>query len=151
MRLLALSVATAAVLAFVFPQAPQVLAQSNDDSAGGRPIPLDGGPAVGSGSGGPAAGSDNRGQIGSRPGGTEPSADTKSKGKRSKHLQNHPPPPPYGGYVEHFGGQRRDPVGMLFWRHSANALPPWGRARAKPLDRLVNGSPKSGATGKAAP
>ena len=86
MRLLALSVATAAVLAFAFPQDPQILAQSYDDSAAGRPPQLEGGPPVESDSGGPAAGSDSRGpavgsdsrgQIGSRPEGTEPSARSK--------------------------------------------------------------------------
>lgn len=97
MRLLALNVATAAVFAFAFPQAPQVLAQSYDDPSVGQPTQLDGGPAVGSDNRGPAgsdnrgpaAGSDDRGQSGSRPEGTEPSADTKSKGKRSKRLQKH--------------------------------------------------------------
>jgi hypothetical protein len=138
MRLLALNVATAAVFAFAFPQAPQVLAQSYDDSAAGRPPQLDGGPAVESDSRGPRAGSNSRGPIGSRPEGTEPSAGSKSKGKRSKRLQNHTRPLPFGGYVEHFGGQRRDHAGMLFQRHSADALPlPWGPARAKPPEGLV--------------
>jgi hypothetical protein len=95
MRLLALNVATAAIFAFALPQAPQVLAQSSDDSSAAQPT-LDGGsgsddgePAVGSDQRGPAVGSDNRGQNGSRPEGTEPSAGTKSKGKRSKRLHKH--------------------------------------------------------------
>jgi hypothetical protein len=93
MRLLA-----AAVLAFAFLQAPQVLAQSNNDSSAGQPTQLDGGSAVGSDNGepavgsddrGPAAGPDNRGQSGLRPEATEPSASTKSEGRRSKRLQKH--------------------------------------------------------------
>jgi hypothetical protein len=91
MRLLA-----AAVLAFAFLQAPQVLAQSYNDT--GQPTQLDGGSAVGSDNGqpavgsddrGPTAGPDNRGQSGLRPEATEPSASTKSEGKRSKRLQKH--------------------------------------------------------------
>lgn len=146
MRVLALNVATVAVLIFAFPQ-PQVLAQSYDDSAAGRPPQLDGGPAAGPDSGGPARGSDNRGQFGSRPEGTEPSPGTKSKGKRNKRLQNNTRSPPFGGFVEHFGGQRRDHAGMLFQRLCANVLPlPWGARRAKPLDGLVGGLVKSAAT-----
>jgi hypothetical protein len=130
MRLLALNVATAPVLAFAFPQAPQVLAQTYEDGSMGRPLQLDGGPA---------AGSDNPGQTGSRSEGGEPSAGTKSKGKRSKSLRDmHNARPPFGGYVEHFGGQRRDDARMLFQRHSADALPlRWGPARAKPPDGRV--------------
>jgi hypothetical protein len=133
MRLLVLSVATAAVLAFAFPRDPQALAQSYDDSAAGRPPQLDGGPAgesdrgetsAGPDSRGPAAGSDSRGQIGSRPQGTEPSARSKSKGKRSKRLNTRPAP--FGGYVEHFGGQRRDHAGLLFQRHFAATRMPHG-------------------------
>jgi hypothetical protein len=52
MRSLALTVATAAVLAFAFAQGP-VLAQGHDDGAVGRTLQLDGGPSLGS---------DNRGQ-----------------------------------------------------------------------------------------
>jgi hypothetical protein len=89
MRLLALNVATAAVFAFAFPQAPQVLAQSYDDSSVGQPTQLDGGPAIGSDNRGPAVGSDNRVQSGSRPEGTGPSAGTKSNAKPSKRLQKH--------------------------------------------------------------
>jgi hypothetical protein len=139
MRLLALNVATATVLAFAFPQAPQVLAQTYEDGSMGRPLQLDGGPA---------AGSDNRGQTGSRSEGSEPSAGTKSKGKRSKSLPDmRNARPPFGGYVEHFGGQRRD-ARMPFQRHSADALRlPWGPARAKPLDGRVGAFLKtSGAT-----
>ena len=47
MRLLALAVATASVLAFAFP-AGRVLAQGYDDGAVGRPLQLDGGPSLGS-------------------------------------------------------------------------------------------------------
>jgi hypothetical protein len=68
MRLLALTVATTTMLTFAFPLTPQVLAQGTDDGAVGRPLQLDGGPSVGS---------DNRGQIGSRPEATEPSASAK--------------------------------------------------------------------------
>jgi hypothetical protein len=68
MRLLALTVATTTMLTFAFPLTPQVLAQGADDGAVGRPLQLDGGPSVGS---------DNRGQIGSRPEATEPSASAK--------------------------------------------------------------------------
>jgi hypothetical protein len=125
---LALNVATAAVLAFAFPPGPQVLAQGYDNGIG-RPLQLDGGPA----------GSDNPGQTGSRSEGSEPSAGTKSKGKRNKPQRDMPTPrPPFGGYVIHFGGHRRDHARMLFQHHSANALPlPWGAARTKPLDGLV--------------
>lgn len=131
MRLLALNAATFALLAFAFSQAPQVLAQSYDDSAVGRPPQLDGGPAVGSEGGGPTGGSDSRGQTGSsnrrqirsRPEGTEPSPGTKSKRKPSKRPQNNTRPLPFGGYVEHFSGQRRDHAGMLFQRPAANVLP----------------------------
>ena len=70
MRLLALTVATAAVLTFAFPQTRQVLAQSHDDGAVGRPLQLDGGPSLGS---------DNHEQIGSRSEGAEPSAGSASK------------------------------------------------------------------------
>jgi hypothetical protein len=96
MRLLALNVATAAIFAFVLPQAPQALARSSDDSSAAQPTQLDGGsgsddgePAVGSDQRGPAVGSDNRRQSGSRPEGADLSADTKSKGKRSKRPQKH--------------------------------------------------------------
>lgn len=70
MRLLALTVATAAVLAFAFPQTSQVLAQSRDDGAVGRTLRLDGGPPLEP---------DNRGQAGARSEGAEPSAGTKSE------------------------------------------------------------------------
>lgn len=46
MRLLALSVATATVLAFALPQTRQVLAQGHDDGAVGPILRLDGGPPV---------------------------------------------------------------------------------------------------------
>jgi hypothetical protein len=71
MRLLALTIATASVLAFAFPQTPRVLAQGSDSGAVGRPLQLDGGPSLGS---------DNRGQ--SSGGGserTEPSAGVRSE------------------------------------------------------------------------
>jgi hypothetical protein len=69
MRLLTLTVATAAVLAFAFSSTPQVLAQGRDDGAVGRPLQLDGGPSLGS---------DNRGQINGRSEGTESSAGSRS-------------------------------------------------------------------------
>jgi hypothetical protein len=124
---LALNVATAAVLAFAFPPAPQGLAQSYDNGID-QPLQLDGGPA----------GSDNPGQTGSRSE-SGPSAGTNSKGKRSKPQRDMPTTrPPFGGYVLHFGGRRRDHARMLFLQHSANSLPlPWGPARAKPLGGLV--------------
>jgi len=71
MRLLALTIATASVLAFAFPQTPRVLAQGSDSGAVGRPLQLDGGPSLGS---------DNRGQ--SSGGGserTEPSVGVRSE------------------------------------------------------------------------
>jgi len=55
MRLLALTVATASVLAFAVPAGP-VLAQGNDDGAVGRPLQLDGGPSLGSDSRGQSSG-----------------------------------------------------------------------------------------------
>jgi hypothetical protein len=55
MRLLALAVATASVLAFAFPQGP-VLAQGHDDGAVGRPLQLDGGPSLGPDSRGQSSG-----------------------------------------------------------------------------------------------
>jgi hypothetical protein len=55
MRLLALTVATASVLAFACPQGP-VLAQGHDDGAVGRPLQLDGGPSLGSDSRGQSSG-----------------------------------------------------------------------------------------------
>jgi hypothetical protein len=70
MRLLTLTVATAAALAFAFSQTPRVLAQGRDDGAVGRPLQLDGGPSLGS---------YNRGQISGRPEGTEPSAGSRSE------------------------------------------------------------------------
>jgi hypothetical protein len=71
MRLLALTVATASVLAFAFPQTPRVLAQGSDSGAVGRPLQLDGGSSLGS---------DNRGQsFGGRSEGTEPSAGVRSE------------------------------------------------------------------------
>jgi hypothetical protein len=63
MRLLALTVATASVLAFAYPQIPQVLAQSRDDGAVGPTLRLDGGPPLGT---------DNRGQTSNRSERTEP-------------------------------------------------------------------------------
>src|SRR5882672_5243087 len=68
MRLLALTIATASVLAFAFPQTPRVLAQGSDSGAVGRPLQLDGGPSLGS---------DNRGQ--SSGGRTEQSAGVRSE------------------------------------------------------------------------
>jgi hypothetical protein len=55
MRLLALTVATASVLAFALP-AGRVLAQGHDDGAVGRPLQLDGGPSLGSDSRGQSSG-----------------------------------------------------------------------------------------------
>ena len=55
MRLLALTVATASVLAFTFP-AGRVLAQGNDNGAVGRPLQLDGGSSLGSDSRGQSLG-----------------------------------------------------------------------------------------------
>ena len=70
MRLLALTVATASVLAFTFP-AGRVLAQGNDNGAVGRPLQLDGGSSLGS---------DNRGQSsGGRSEGSERSAGVTSE------------------------------------------------------------------------
>jgi hypothetical protein len=70
MRLLALTVATASVLAFAFPEGP-VLAQGHDDGAVGRPLQLDGGPSLGS---------DSRGQsFGRRSEGTEQPAGVTSE------------------------------------------------------------------------
>src|SRR5262245_3094846 len=68
MRLLALTAATATMLALAFPLTPPVLAQGNDDGAVGRPLQLDGGPSLGS---------DNRGQNAARPEATQPSASAK--------------------------------------------------------------------------
>jgi hypothetical protein len=71
MRILAVTFATATVLAFAFPQTPRVLAQGSDTGAVGRPLQLDGGPSLGS---------DNRGK--SSGGGserTEPSAGIRSE------------------------------------------------------------------------
>jgi hypothetical protein len=55
MRLLALTVATASVLAFAVP-AGRVLAQGNDNDAVGRPLQLDGGAPLGSDSRGQSFG-----------------------------------------------------------------------------------------------
>ena len=55
MRSLAVAVATAAVLAFAFPQGP-ARAQGHDDGAVGRPLQLDGGPSLGSDSRGQSSG-----------------------------------------------------------------------------------------------
>jgi hypothetical protein len=130
MRLFALHVATATVLALAFTQAPQVLAQSHNDGNIGRPLQLEGGPAVES---------DNLGQTGSRSEGREPAIGRKSNGKRSKSLRDmHNTTPPFGGYVAHFDGQRRDHARMFFLRRSGDALPRrWGPARVKPRDGLV--------------
>lgn len=65
MRLLALSVATATVLALAPPQTPPVLAQSHDDGAVGRTLRLDGGPPLEP---------ENRPQIGSQNESAESSA-----------------------------------------------------------------------------
>jgi hypothetical protein len=70
MKRLTLTVATATVLTFVFPQTPPVLAQGHDDGAVGPTLRLDGGPPVGS---------DNPGQTRARSESTEPSADNKSQ------------------------------------------------------------------------
>ena len=78
MRLLRLTVATAAVLAFTFSQTPRALAQGRDDGAVGRPLQLDGGPSLGS---------DNRGQISGRSGGTEPSAGSRSSEKAQTDIE----------------------------------------------------------------
>jgi hypothetical protein len=69
MRLLALTVATATVLTFAFPQTPQVLAQSRDDGAVGPTLRLDGGPP---------SETDNRGS-GARSEGTQPSTAARSE------------------------------------------------------------------------
>lgn len=66
MKLLALTVATAAALTFACPQTAQVHAQSRDDGAVGRPLRLDGGPSPPS---------DNQG---SRSEAAEPAAGTSS-------------------------------------------------------------------------
>jgi hypothetical protein len=73
MRLLALTVATASVLAFAFP-AGRVLAQGNDNGAVGRPLQLDGGSSLGT---------DSRGQsLGGRSERTEqPAGVTSEKGE----------------------------------------------------------------------
>src|SRR5258707_15634878 len=73
MRLLALTVATASVLAFAFPAGP-VLAQGYDNGAVGRPLQLDGGSSLGS---------DSRGQsFDGRSKGTEqPAGVTSEKGQ----------------------------------------------------------------------
>src|SRR6267154_2104365 len=76
MRLLALTVTTATVLAFAVPQTSRVLAQGSDTGAVGRPLQLDGGPSLGS---------DNRGQ--SSGGGSERSEP--SAGVRSENNQTH--------------------------------------------------------------
>jgi len=71
MKLLALTVATATVLAFAFHQTPRVLAQGSDSGAVGRPLQLDGGPSLGS---------ENRGQsFGGRSEATEQSAGVRSE------------------------------------------------------------------------
>jgi len=81
MRLLALTVATASVLAFAVPQTARVLAQGSDSGAVGRPLQLDGGSSLGS---------DNRGQSSGGSERTEPSAgvrfekDQTSTGKTSE-------------------------------------------------------------------
>jgi len=70
MRSLAVTVATASVLALAFPQGP-VLAQGYDNGAVGRPLQLDGGPSLGS---------DSRGQsFGGRSEGTEQPAGVTSE------------------------------------------------------------------------
>ena len=69
MRLLTLTVATAAAVTFVVCQTPPVLAQGHDDGAVGRPLQLDGGPSLGS---------DNRG-ISGRSQGTEPPTGIRSE------------------------------------------------------------------------
>jgi hypothetical protein len=68
MKLLTITVATAAVL--IFALSPRLLAQGSDDGAVGRPLQLDGGPSLGS---------DNRGQTGARSQTIEPSAGTTSR------------------------------------------------------------------------
>ena len=66
MRLLALAVATASVLAFAFPAGP-VLAQGYDNGAVGRPLQLDGGPSLKSDSHGQSFG--GRSESSERPAG----------------------------------------------------------------------------------
>jgi hypothetical protein len=66
MRLLTITVATAAVFTLAF--SPEVLA--HDDGAVGPTLRLDGGPSLGS---------DNRGQTGTRSESTQPSTGTKSE------------------------------------------------------------------------
>jgi len=61
MRLLALTVATAAVLAFAFSQTPRVLAQGSDRGAASQPLQLDGGPPLGSDNGGQSFGGRSEG------------------------------------------------------------------------------------------
>jgi hypothetical protein len=60
MRSLAVTVATASVLAFAFPHGP-VLAQGYDNGAVGRPLQLDGGPSLGSESRGQSTGGRSEG------------------------------------------------------------------------------------------
>jgi hypothetical protein len=97
MRLLALTVATAAVLAFALPQTPQVLAQSRDDGAVGRPFQLDGGPSLGS---------DDHGQIGSRSERTEPSAGSTSQ-KSQTGIESTGDTAIHGRSKTHIGGRSR--------------------------------------------
>jgi hypothetical protein len=75
MRLLAVTVATASVLAFAFP-AGSVLAQGYDNGTVGRPLQLDGGPSLGS---------DSRGQsFGGRSEGTEQPAGVTSEKSQTR-------------------------------------------------------------------
>jgi hypothetical protein len=76
MRLLAVTVVSATVLAFAFPQTPRVLAQWSDSGAANRPLQLDGGPSLGS---------DNRGQsFGGQSEGTEQSGASSSEKSQAR-------------------------------------------------------------------
>jgi hypothetical protein len=70
MKLLIVTVATAAVLAFAIPQTTPALAQGADVGAASRPFPLDGGPS---------AGSDDHGQSSEKSEGSARSGDVSSE------------------------------------------------------------------------
>ena len=107
MRLLTLTVATAAVLAFAFSSTPQILAQGRDDGAVGRPLQLDGGPSLGS---------DNRGQINGRSEGTESSAGSRSSEKTQTDIEKTGESRVHGRSHRHFGWNSRARHRFVFHR-----------------------------------
>src|SRR5215468_8792597 len=76
MKLPAMTILTATVLAFAFAQTPPVLAQETEIGAASRPFPLDGGPSLGS---------DNRGQtVGEQSDGAKRSGDVSSEKSQTR-------------------------------------------------------------------